>query len=361
MTMRAATALALILLAMVAGCIAQEEPALPDADGDDLPDAVERRGWNVTVFHETIPCPPSGDAWPRANVTYHVEGNVHIKDNDSDGLTDQGEFAFGTDPNKPDTDGDGLTDGDEWILRQDTESYHNAAVLSGGDVDSDQDCLTDYEEVIEGFFVEPLRRVVHSDPTAVDGDRDGWADWQEIMIHGTDPMEADTDGDGARDPLDLDPQRNVSIAFRATEVRVDATDVDRVAFEGNAADFTIQSGPFAVTQGSWSPVPEDAVANPMDVQDLTASPTFDVNLGWFQADEDGRIVRVLDVSPADDLTAQIRVHASNETWRILEGDSYSEPTNTCKLEGPDGAFRFDLRIGSAGEDPETWPSLCASP
>lgn len=360
MSMRRQPALAvgLVVVVLLAGCV-REEPALPDADGDELPDVQERAGWNVTVFYEAAPCPPA-EGFERNGTTYHVTSNVYIDDNDTDGLVDWQEFTIRTDPNKNDTDGDGLTDKEEWDLRGERDRFFRSSVLSGADVDSDADCLTDLEEVRIGFHVEKLGRTAHSDPTDPDGDRDAWSDWDEINVHGTDPLAADTDGDGANDPLDLDPHRDMAVAFRVLEVRVDAEGVDRVAFVASVAGQDFESDPFSTSQGAWSEAPDGVVSLPVDVDDLAASRTFDLTVTWLRVNEAGEFAGFLNLSPADESTARLQVHAANETWRVFEGSAYSEPGHRCELEGRDGAFRFDMRLGAAGDDPATWPALCGT-
>ncbi|HOZ49677.1 MAG TPA: choice-of-anchor Q domain-containing protein [Candidatus Hydrogenedentes bacterium] len=46
-------------------------------------------------------------------IVVKVEPTPDAGDSDGDGLTDDEEYALGTDPNNPDTDGDGVSDGDE--------------------------------------------------------------------------------------------------------------------------------------------------------------------------------------------------------------------------------------------------------
>ena len=62
-------------------------------------------------------------------------------DSDNDGLTEEEERLYLTDPVKTDTDGDGLSDGEE------VKKYHS----DPNNKDSDGDGFTDGEEVKNGF------------------------------------------------------------------------------------------------------------------------------------------------------------------------------------------------------------------
>ena len=87
-------------------------------------------------------------------------------DSDGDGLSDEQEIEYGTDPEKSDTDFDGLSDADE----------------------------------IFEFATDPI---------SLDSDEDLLSDGEEVMERGTDPHNQDTDGDGITDMIevlfDLDP------------------------------------------------------------------------------------------------------------------------------------------------------------
>lgn len=101
---------------------------------------------------------------------------AYVRDRDRDGLFDREEDFHGSSDTEADTDGDGLTD---------------------------------FEEVREGWTVELVgvansSRRVFSDPTTDDDDLDGLTDAQERMA-GTDPQNADTDGDFVVDGLDARP------------------------------------------------------------------------------------------------------------------------------------------------------------
>ena len=87
------------------------------------------------------------------------------QDDDLDGLTDEEEEEYATDPNNPDSDGDGLLDGEE-VYQYETQPDNP---------DSDGDGLLDGEDIL-------------CDPHISDVDEDGISDWKE----GT----SDLDGDG---------------------------------------------------------------------------------------------------------------------------------------------------------------------
>jgi len=129
-------------------------------------------------------------------------------DRDGDGLLDAAEIAAGTDPDARDTDGDGLLDGEE----RTTDAL---------DADSDDDGLADGVERIHG-----------TDPNNPDSDGDGLSDGLEVGVSSgvpggssaggapfqgtdpegfgpgldptprTDPMRADSDGDGVADGIE---------------------------------------------------------------------------------------------------------------------------------------------------------------
>jgi hypothetical protein len=92
------------------------------------------------------------------------------KDPDGDGLTNDDEERFGTDPNNPDTDGDGFKDG--WEV----ENHHDPLDPSDPDPngDADGDGLTNGEEASGSKNNgEP------TDPVDPDSDDDGYTDGEE--------------------------------------------------------------------------------------------------------------------------------------------------------------------------------------
>ncbi|MGH7494522.1 MAG: OmpA family protein [bacterium] len=128
------------------------------------------------------------------------------KDRDGDGLSDQAEKEYGTNPKSPDTDQDGLVDTDEVLI------YHTNPLLS----DSDNDRLSDLDEIMR-FLTQPLTDDTdqdgltdgeellthHTNPLKADTDNDRLSDGEELTVHRTHPLLADTDSDGVRDGLEV--------------------------------------------------------------------------------------------------------------------------------------------------------------
>ncbi len=125
------------------------------------------------------------------------------------GNTQHAYYTITLDGPTTDTDADGLPDGWEYVYlgeltygpSDDVEpdGLTNAEELDlgtdPGDADTDGDGLTDGDEV----------NTHGSDPLDEDTDGDGWTDGDEVNIYGTDPANADTDGDSVDDPADNCP------------------------------------------------------------------------------------------------------------------------------------------------------------
>lgn len=141
--------------------------SMDDIDGDGLGNDFETMGWTILV-----------DELGQGNVTQRtVYGDPLDDDGDGDGLTDDEEFGYKTDPGRADSDGDLLddpaelfqylshptlvdTDGDAMPLGSDGSDVPNPAFFDGNEVvslktsptldDTDGDGVRDREEIIEG-------------------------------------------------------------------------------------------------------------------------------------------------------------------------------------------------------------------
>ena len=122
----------------------------------------------------------------------------NIKDTDKDGLTDDFEKLFGTDPNSADTDKDGLSDAFE------VATSHTDPLSA----DTDKDGLTDNLEIARGTDAgtaavpEAARAAGFGGLDNLDSDSDGLSDAFERRI-GSDPLKADSDGDGLSDAVEV--------------------------------------------------------------------------------------------------------------------------------------------------------------
>jgi hypothetical protein len=168
-------------------------PTSADTDQDGLLDTAE-----VTT-HDTDPLSVDSDSdGVRDGREIDIGSDPTVRDTDRDGLDDGLELELGTDVVQPDTDGDSLTDGTEYW------DYHTDPLA----VDSDRDTLSDANEINRGL-----------NATAVDTDGDRLRDDTELMV-GTDPVRADTDGDGFAD----------GVEYRGDDVYADADPLRRDVF-----------------------------------------------------------------------------------------------------------------------------------
>ncbi|MBL7989762.1 MAG: OmpA family protein [Chlorobi bacterium] len=170
----------LLLLAMPAAV------ALPCVDGGA---ATSKGGNGVAIFHNAgvvrgisdgirpFLLPPGPASLPE-----------RCPDADDDGLCDDEEATYGTDPANPDSDGDGLRDGEE-VKVYGTDPRNP---------DSDGDALVDGDEV-RGVRISGTSLYQRSSPLARDTDGDGLMDGEEIRTQNSDPLALDTDNDGLPD------------------------------------------------------------------------------------------------------------------------------------------------------------------
>jgi len=190
------------------------DPFNPDTDGDGVPDGRE------LIFDKTSPLDsndfvenddPDGDGLTNENEK--VAGtDPNVADTDGDGLSDSTEAfgdtdgdglfgyeetVFGTDPDVADTDGDGTPDIDEALADKDGDFLLVIDEIRFGtsdtDPDTDGDGNTDYQEAfgdIDGDLLTGFEEhvIFGTDPDVADTDGDGFFDGWEVAV-GTDPLD----------------------------------------------------------------------------------------------------------------------------------------------------------------------------
>ena len=210
-----------------------------DSDGDGLRNIEERFGWVVVLrgsdglwrdadnqqLHQAagrlldpsgVPIPVDVLGNPVSTVDVRLAGGVDAParvpsdpdraDADRDGLSDGQERDLFSHPGRFDSDGDGLSDGEEANGADypydgvDPVRFTNPLAF-----DTDDDGRSDGEEVRVPWTVAvrgETPRQVFSDPLIDDEDLDLLSDVDEFD-NGTDPDDADTDGDGVLDGEDI--------------------------------------------------------------------------------------------------------------------------------------------------------------
>lgn len=209
-------------------------PLSRDTDGDGVPDNIDPFPLDKLENKDT-----DGDGI----------GNATDTDDDNDGLSDSQEMAIGTDPLKADTDGDGLTDKQEVSLKtnplsRDTDGDGVPDNLDAFPLDPryskdvDGNGIPDEIQSVQNMRIgTPVETPVYwnyGDATATgtfaispdststvaaivnaqtgelplskkeDDDKDGLSNYDEVMVYKTDPLKADTDGDGLTDKQEVD-------------------------------------------------------------------------------------------------------------------------------------------------------------
>ena len=157
--------------------------------------------------------------------------SITAADADHDGLLDQFEALFGTDPNAVDTDKDGLSDALE------TGVEHTDPLSA----DTDNDGLTDAFELSQksdpgrARIPDAVRAANFGGLATLDSDADGLSDGFEQRA-GTDPLKADSDGDRLSDGDEV---------ARGSNPRSLDSDQDGLTDDFEAAQGTLGNDPVA--------------------------------------------------------------------------------------------------------------------
>src|SRR5919108_3839605 len=144
-----------------------------DQDGDCLADATESAGWTIAVVSAQQLSTTSPNPQTRS-----VKSSPPNPDTDGDGPYDAYEYQNDGDPTEPDTDGDGLADGPAEASPEGAWEYPYGSDLNNADSDGDS--------------AEPGGGRA---PELFDG--------QEATGSQTSPRQADTDGDGQSDYVEV--------------------------------------------------------------------------------------------------------------------------------------------------------------
>ena len=168
-------------------------PESADTDGDGVPDA-----------EDDFP----NDSEEHLDSDVDGIGNNQDSDDDNDGLSDLAEIDLGTDPLNPDTDGDGVIDPMDALPMDPTEQsdFDGDGIGDNLDPDDDNDGSPDVNDL---FPFDPkefgdLDGDGIGDNSDPDIDGDGLYNAEETAL-GTNLLVPDTDGDGMLDSLDAFP------------------------------------------------------------------------------------------------------------------------------------------------------------
>ncbi|SDK75420.1 hypothetical protein [Microbulbifer yueqingensis] len=261
------------------------DPTNPDTDGDGIDDSVD--GFPLDPA-ETLDSDSDGignnadpdddndslpDSWEVQNGMDPLNPADASADDDGDQLTGLQEYALGTDPHNSDSDGDGAADNvDLWPLDP-AESVDNDGdgIGNNADTDDDNDSLPDSWESQHGL--DPLNPV----DASADPDGDNLSSLSEYQL-GTNPKNADTDGDGAADDADLwplDPAESVD------------TDGDGIGNNADPDDDNDSLPDSWESQHGLDPLnPVDASADP-DGDNLSSLSEYQLGTDPLNPDSDG--------------------------------------------------------------------------
>jgi hypothetical protein len=198
-------------------------PAGIDDDGDCLADAAAAQPGKPVDYNDvagTAMCPAivydEGNA-PYAQVQYLqsadedcdglIDGNEYVfgsnprlADSDSDGASDFFEVFQFTNPLNPDTDGDGYKDAPAPTYQNSNTAYDNCPIVFNPTQANNDGMRRDNGTVVPGSWASNPNQDKLGDACDEDDDNDRSLDIAETTVTPyTDPMKADSDGDGCVD------------------------------------------------------------------------------------------------------------------------------------------------------------------
>jgi hypothetical protein len=382
--------LLLVIMATLAGCLSFDDydgdgiydEDDPDDDNDGMPDKWEKKHGLGSKNESDAKLDPDGDSLtnleeyvngtdPNSDDTdgdgapdgWEVEHGLDptnatsaTLDDDGDGLTALEEFFNSTDPADPDSDDDGIWDGYEvthglnpldlvdGMRDDDQDGLDNleefGANTDPDDDDSDDDGIPDGWEV--GMGLDPL---VHD--SSEDPDNDGWdKDHDAVLEHheeftnlqeywnDTDPLDADTDGDGMGDgfealygllPLDEDdknedPDEDGLSNGKEHLAKTSPVDADT---DGDGMDDAFER------RWALNPLSNVDAASDMDGDDFTNLEEYEAGTNISNEDTDGDGVKDgRDVVPLSDIAIRVTItHLSFDAMveGVIDNPNVSKP------------------------------------
>ncbi len=176
--------------------VAENTTGGTDTDGDGLPDEVEatglQTGWAEYVYTDPYDADTDGDGLDDGE---EIERRVTVDVNRSGYQYNYTYYELRSDPSKLDSDGDGLDDY--------TETREPTTVVHTTDPDATRAVTETGGENADAIDSEYETYEVYTDPLEADTDGDGLDDARERAL-ATDPTDRDTDGDGIADADELE-------------------------------------------------------------------------------------------------------------------------------------------------------------
>lgn len=158
---------------------AKDGVAIPGATGQQYTPSSEDAGHAISVAATGTYPDGTAEYVTSAPVTVVPVAPVAPVDSDGDGLPDEQEASYGTDPLNWDTDYDYIADGDE-------VAGFEGHVTDPTKWDTDGDRLSDYVEIVGA-------KGPASDPNVMDTDGGGVDDGTEVLQNGTNPTDPEDD------------------------------------------------------------------------------------------------------------------------------------------------------------------------